>query len=140
MSQDTFLYTLPQWFVFAAFISSVYGWVEMKKVFQLIGPVIFFSLGIYAGYAIYSGYFSAHEFLTPEEMLQEEMEEESFDELPFVARLLPAYWLFVIGGVLAVPAFFLEWKGKKYKTLFILLTGLTALLGFFIITGALQNL
>lgn len=140
MNQDTILYTLPQWFVFAAFIAGVYGWVEKKKTFKLIGPVIIVLLGLFSVYAIYSGYFVANEFLTPEEIMNEELEEDSIPEIPFQVKLLPAYWIFIVSGVLAVPAFFFELKEKKLRNLFLILAGLSALLGFFIIVGAIQNI
>ncbi|SHF86297.1 hypothetical protein SAMN05444274_11110 [Mariniphaga anaerophila] len=140
MSQDTILYTIPQWFVFAAIIASVYGWVEHKKTFRLLGPVIFFFLGIFSLYSLLSGSFSAHDFLTPAEIISEEMEEETMEGIPFVARLLPAYIAFLTTGLLAIPAFLLELKDKKGKNLFIILTALAGLAGFFVIVGALKSL
>lgn len=140
MSQDTLLYTLPQWFVFAGIIASVYGWAEHKKTFRLLGPVIFFLLGIFALWSILNGSFSAREFLTPEEMIDEAMEEETMEDIPFVAQLLPAYFAFLVSGLLAIPTFFLEWKNGKGKNLLIILTALAGLLGFFIIVGALRSL
>lgn len=140
MSQDTILYTIPQWFVFAGIIASVYGWVEHKKTFRLLGPVIFFLLGIFSLYSILNDSFSASEFLTPAEIINEEMETETMEDLPFVAQLLPAYFAFLFSGLLAIPTFFLEWKEKKGKNLMIILTALAGLMGFFIIVGALRNL
>jgi len=140
MDQNALLYTLPQWFVFAAFLATVYGWVEKKKVFKLTGPVLLFIFGIYAAYSIYSGAFSAYHFLTPEEIISQEMGEELYEDIPFQARLLPAYWSFVAAALFAVPAFFFELKKKKPGGLFLILTGIAALLGFFIIVGELQNL
>ncbi len=140
MNEDTFLYTIPQWFVFAGIIASVYGWVEHKKVFRMIGPAIFILLGLFAVYTLLSGYFSAWEFLTPEEIVNEEMEEEIMEEIPIQVRLMPAYLGFMLSGLLAIPAIILEWKNRKGKSLFMILTGLTSLFGFFIITGALRNL
>lgn len=140
MSQDTLLYTLPQWFVFAGIIASVYGWAEHKKTFRLLGPVIFFLLGVFALWSILNGSFSAREFLTPEEIISEEMEEEIMEDIPFVAQLLPAYLAFLFSGLLAIPTFFLEWKNRKGKNLMIILAALAGLLGFFIIVGALRSL
>lgn len=140
MNQDTILYTIPQWFVFAGIIASVYGWVEHKKTFRLLGPVIFFLLGIFSLYSLLNGSFSASEFLTPEEIISEEMEEELMEDIPFVAQLMPAYFAFLFSGLLAIPAFLLEWKNRKGKTLLIILTALTGMLGFFIIVGALRSL
>ena len=140
MNQDTILYTIPQWFVFAGIIASVYGWVEHKKTFRLLGPAIFLLLGIFSLYSILNGSFSASEFLTPNEIINEEMEEETMEDLPFVAQLLPAYFAFLFSGLLAIPTFFLEWKNRKVKSLLIILTALAGLLGFFIIVGALRSL
>jgi hypothetical protein len=140
MNQDTLLYTLPQWFVFAGIIASVYGWVEHKKTFRLLGPALFFLLGIFSVYSILNGSFSARDFLTPAEMVNEAMEEETMEDIPFVAQLLPAYFAFLFSGLLAVPTFFLEWKNRKGKNLLIILTALAGLLGFFIIVGALRSL
>lgn len=141
MNQDTLLYTLPQWFVFAAFVATAYGWVEQKKVFTLTGPLILVLLGIFAFYHIQTGSFSSYHYLTPEEIVSEEMEEDIPGTLPFLARLLPAYWCFVASAVLAIPSLYFIWKEKKKpKILFMVLTGLTALPGFFIIAGALSSL
>ncbi len=139
MNQDTLLYTLPQWFVFAGIIASVYGWVEHKKTFRLLGPVIFFLLGIFSLYSILNGSFSSSEFLTPAEIINEEMEEEAMEDIPFVAQLLPAYFAFLFSGILAVPTFILEWKDRKGKNLLVILTALAGLMGFFIIVGALRS-
>lgn len=140
MNQDILLYTLPQWFVFAAIIASVYGWVEHKKTFRLMGPAIFMLLGIFAALVLWSDLFSSYEFLTPEEIINEEMEDELNEDVPFQVMLFPAYLAFVLSGLLAVPAFVLEWKSRKGKNLLIILTALAALFGFFIIVGALRSL
>lgn len=140
MNQEVFLYTLPQWFVFAGIIASVYGWVEKKQVFRLMGPVVFFLLGVFAVYALSKGYFSSHRFLTPEEIVNEEMEIEMMEGLPFVAQIMPAYLVFIFSGLLSVPSFFMELKNRKGKNLFIILMTISGLLGFFIIVGALRSL
>lgn len=140
MNQDILLYTLPQWFVFAAIIASVYGWVEHKKSFRLMGPAIFLLLGIFAALVLWSDLFSTYEFITPEEIIKEETEDNLDADIPFHAMLFPAYLAFFLSGLLAVPSFILEWKSRKGKNLLIILTALTALFGFFIIVGALRNL
>ena len=101
MNQYTFLYTLPQWFIFSAIIIITYGWVEQKKPFRIIGLVIFILLGLFAVYAVVEGYFSGNEFLTPNEIISEELEEELIEEIPFQTQLLPAYWSFMVSAVLA---------------------------------------
>lgn len=140
MSQDTILYTLPQWFVFGAIIGIAYGWVEQKKVFRLLGLSLFILLGFFAVYAIYSGMFSASDYLTPEEIMSEELEEDIITEIPFEAKLLPAYWSFIVSGILAIPGIYFDWKEKKPTRLFMLLAGLVSLFGFFIIVGELRML
>ena len=138
MNQDTFIYTLPQWFIFASVLVTVYGWVEGKKHFRIIGSVVLIFLGIFAIWSIVKGYFSASHFLTPDEIISEEMEEEVIDEIPFQAKLLPAYLSFIVSAVLSFPAIYFDWKNKKPTRLFYILAGLVALLGFFIIVGALK--
>jgi hypothetical protein len=140
MNQDTLLYTLPQWLIFAAITASIYGWAEQKKSFTMIGPLIMILLGIFACYAIFSGYFADYNYLTPEEIMNKELGEPLPGELPFQARLFPAYLSFIFSGLLAVPAFILHWKNKKLKNTFTIITDLTGLTGFFIIVGELQNL
>ena len=140
MNQDLLLYTLPQWFIFAGVIASIYGWAEHKKIFRMLGPLIFFLLGLFSLYSIVTGSFLAYHFLTPEEIINEEMEEEIIEEMPFVAQIFPAYIIFLFCGLLAIPAFILEWKDRKGKNLLIILTAVVGLLGFFIIVGALKNL
>lgn len=138
MSQDTILYTLPQWFVFGAIIGIAYGWVEQKKVFRMLGLSLYILLSLFAVYAIYSGMFSASEYLTPEEIMSEELDESIISEIPFEAKLLPAYWSFIVSGILAIPGIWFDWKERKPKRLFMLLSGLVSLFGFFIIVGELR--
>lgn len=140
MNQDTILYTLPQWFVFGAIVGIAYGWVEQKKVFRMVGLSLFIFLGLFAVYAIYDGMLSAGEFLTPEEIMSEELDEEIMSEIPFQARLVPAYWSFIVAGTLAIPGIWFDWQGKKPKRLFMVFSGLVALFGFFIIVGELRSL
>ncbi|HKJ77943.1 MAG TPA: hypothetical protein VKA10_00355, partial [Prolixibacteraceae bacterium] len=106
----------------------------------IIGSSLFILLGIYALYTITAGYFSASEFLTPTEIVDQEMDEESLEGIPFHIKLLPAYWSFIVSGALAIPAIYFDWKEKKPKRLFILLAGLSSLFGFFIVVGELRML
>ena len=139
MDQDVYLYTLPQWFIFAGCFASIYGWVEQKKVFRMLGPVVFFLLGLFSLYPILTGSFSSYTYLDPGEVIREEMGEEILEELPFMARIMPAYVAFLISGLLAIPAFILEWKALKGRQLMIILSALAGLFGFFIIVGALRS-
>lgn len=137
---QVFLYTFPQWIVFAGLFMIIYGWVENKKVFRLTGSGIFILLGIFALIVIFGDYLAAGKFLSPEEIVAEEIDNEILNEIPLEAKLLPAYWNFLLASILAIPALLLDWKNKKYARLFMVLTGLVALLGFFIIVGALKSI
>lgn len=137
MSQ-VFLYTFPQWIVFAALFMIIYGWVEHKKVFRLSGEAIFIMLGIFALVVILGDYLAAGNFLTPEEVAAEELNDEILNEAPIEARLLPAYWGFLAAGILAIPTFLLEWKNHKRTNALVVITALVALLGFFVVVGALR--
>ncbi|MFW5832046.1 MAG: hypothetical protein ACOCVA_07320 [Prolixibacteraceae bacterium] len=140
MSQDTFIYTLPQWIIFSAVAVIVYGWVEKKKIFRVLGAVLLLVLGVFAAWSIYAGYFAAHEFFTPQEIASTEMNERTLNEIPFQARLLPAYWSFILSATFALPAIYFDWKNKKPGRLFIVLAGLVSLFGFFVIVGELNAL
>ena len=137
MSQ-AFLYTFPQWIVFAALFMVVYGWVENKKVFRLIGEVLFILLGIFAAVVIFGDYLAAGNYLTPEEIAAEQINDEILNEVPMEARLLPAYLSFLVAGILAIPTSLLIWKQHKRANWLIVITALVALLGFFIVVGALK--
>jgi hypothetical protein len=139
MGSGTFLYTVPQWIIFAAVISIVYGWIEAKQVFKLIGLGILFLLGILSVYLISQDYFAYSQYLSPEEVLSEQMEEPYLGGLPIEAKILPAFWIFVAGSVLSIPAFILEWKNKKGAKLMAIITGLIVLAGFFIIVGSIRG-
>jgi hypothetical protein len=135
---DTFLYTLPQWFIFAAIFVVVYGWMEDKKAFRVIGASILIVLGIFSLFVIFGGSLAAGKFLTPNEIASEELADGIVDEIPFQAKLLPAYLSFVLSAVLAIPALILDIKDKKGYKLLIILSGLVSLFGFFIIVGVLK--
>ena len=137
---DTLFYTLPQWFIFAAVFVVTYGWVEDKKPFRIIGAVIFVLLGVYSLIILSGDYFAATEFLTPEEIASEELDGEIIDEIPFQAKLFPAYLSFVLASVLALPAIFFEIKSSKKYRWFIVLSALAALFGFFVIIGAVKTM
>ena len=137
---DTFLYTIPQWFIFAGIFVVTYGWVEDKKPFRLIGASIMILLGVYSLIILSGDYFAAKDFLTPEEIASEELDEIIIDEIPFQAKLFPAYLSFVIASILALPAIFFELKNSKKYRWFIVLSALVSLFGFFIIVGALKTI
>ena len=137
---DTFLYTLPQWFIFAAVFVVVYGWMEDKKPFRIIGAAILVLLGVFSLYVIFGGYLDAGKFLTPNEIATEELADGVVDEIPFQAKLLPAYLSFILSAILAIPAIVLDIKNKKIYRWFIVSAGLVSLFGFFVIVGILKYL
>ena len=137
---DTFLYTLPQWFVFAALFMIIYGWVEQKKPFRLIGIFFFILLGIFAIIILSGDYLASGDYLTAEEIASEELEDEILNEIPLEKQLFPAYLAFLAASILSVPALLLDWFDKKHSRTFIVLCSLAALLGFFIIVGAVRSI
>ena len=137
---DTLLYTLPQWFIFAGIFVVTYGWIEDKKPFRIIGALLLVLLGVYSLFILSGDYFAANYYLTPEEIASEELDDEILDEIPFQAKLLPAYLSFVVAAVLALPAIILDIRNSKKYRLFIVLSGLVCLFGFFIIIGAVRTL
>lgn len=137
---DTFLYTLPQWFIFAALFVIVYGWIEEKKAFRIIGYSILALLGIYSLFIITGDYLAAGKFLTPNEIASEELSDGTIEEVPFQAKLLLAYLSFVVSAVLAIPAAILDIKNKKVYQWIIVFAGLVSLFGFFVIVGILKYL
>ncbi|MFV0590636.1 MAG: hypothetical protein ACK5M7_04575 [Draconibacterium sp.] len=136
---EVFLYTFPQWIVFAALFVIIYGWVEGKKVFRLTGEGFLILLGIFALVVLLGDYLAAAHYLSPEEVASEELDGIITNEIPIEARLLPAYWSFLAAGILAIPTTILEWKNKKVARTLVVVTGLLALLGFFIVVGALRS-
>lgn len=140
LMNNTLLYTLPQWFIFAAIFVSVYGWMEKKKAFRIIGALIFLLLGIYSLFIIAGGYLAGGEFLTPNEVADQELNDDTIEEIPFQAKLLPAYIGFVVSAVLVVPAIFLDIKNNRKYQWFIILAAMVSLFGFFAIVGVLQYL
>jgi len=137
---NTLLYTLPQWFIFAAIFVSVYGWMEKKKAFRIIGALILVLLGIYSLLIIAGGYLAGGEFLTPGEVADQELNDDTIEEIPFQAKLLPAYISFVVSAVLVIPAIILDLKNNRKYQWFIIIAGLVSLFGFFAIVGVLQYL
>ncbi len=137
---ETLLYTLPQWFIFAAIFVVVYGWMEEKKPFRIIGAAIFMLLGIFSLFVIFGDYLAAGKFLTPNEIASEELADGVIDEVPFQVKLLPAYLSFILSAILAIPAIVLDIKNKKAYRWFIISAGMVSLFGFFVIVGILKYL
>jgi predicted ferric reductase len=137
---ETLLYTLPQWFIFAAIFVTVYGWVEQKKPFRIIGISIFILLGVFSLFVIFGDYLAAGKYLTPEEIANQQIYEDTEEEMPFIGKLLPAYLSFIISAILAIPAIFLDVRNKKSYRWFAVIAALVSLLGFFIIVGVIKYL
>lgn len=135
---DSFIYTVPQWFIFATIIGMVYGWIEDKKTIRLIGAGVLIALGIFAIVVLSGDYFSAGKYLTQEELANQQLEENLSEEIPFVARLFPAYLLFVISAVLSIPTIIFDLKNKKGYVYWAITAALVALAGFFVIVGQLR--
>lgn len=137
---DVYLYTFPQWFVFASIFIIIYGWVEQKKIFQLIGISSFVALGIFSVYIINANYLEVANYLTPEEVASKDLEDHITQDIPIQVKILPAYWLFILTSIFAIPTLFATWKEKKLAKPLIILTSLLALAGFFVIVGAIQSI
>lgn len=104
--------TVPQWAIFAAIIVVIYGWVERKKAFGMVGSLILMALGIFAGWAIYNGLLMPEGLFDTKEVMDGE---ELFlpDELPIEGRLLPFYWGLIANSVVALGALLTDIMNKK---------------------------
>jgi hypothetical protein len=145
----SFLYTVPQWIIFAGIVAVIYGWVEQKRPFRIIGTSILIILGLYSLYIMLGGYLAAHKYFTPYEALMGELEEQEmlsdddllFSDVPFQIKLFPAYVSFLITATLAIPALIFELiKNKKLFRIFIIISILIALVGFFIIVDTIKTI
>ena len=76
MNEGVFLYTLPQWFIFSSVFVGFLGWWKRKMLFRFIGLVILILLALFSLYAISKGFFDSHSYLTPDEIINEEIEGE----------------------------------------------------------------
>jgi hypothetical protein len=126
--------TVPQWAIFAAITVVIYGWVEQKKAFGMVGSIILMALGIFAGWAIYN------ELLMPEGLFDttEAMDgEELFlpDELPIEGRLLPFYWGLIVNSVIALGALITDIMNKKVTRVLKVVMCIIGLLIFFGMIG-----
>lgn len=135
----TFLYTFPQWIVFVALFSIVYGWVEDKKEFRLIGFLVIICLGLFSVYVITGDHLAPGQHLTADELMQKKLTDGTTREVPIEKQLLPAYLTFMVSSVMALVATILDWLNKKQYRLFSILAGLVVLIGFFIIVGAVHS-
>ena len=122
--------TVPQWAIFTAITVIIYGWVERKKSFGMVGSGIFVALGIFASWVIFAG------LLVPESMFdtREAMDGETLflpDELPIEGRMLPFYWGMTVCAVIAAAALIAEALNKKSNKILKIIASLMGLLIFF---------
>jgi hypothetical protein len=118
----------------------VYGWIEDKKVFRLIGAFVLVMLGVFSLFVLMGDYFDAGKYLTPEEVTNRELEENVPEEIPVIAKLLPAYLSFLLSALFVIPAILLDIMNKKSYRIFLIISSLVALSGFFVIVGVLKFL
>lgn len=134
-----FLYTFPQWVVFAALFSIIYGWVENKKEFRITGLIILVAMGLFSIFVLAGNYLAPELYLSPDELMPNKIDEETTNTVPMEKQLLPAYLSFIASSALALGALLLDWFNKKQYRMLTVLTGLVALIGFFIIVGAVRS-
>lgn len=127
--------TVPQWAIFTAITVIIYGWVERKRAFGMVGSGIFIVLGLFAAWVIFAG------LLIPESMFdtREIMDGEQLflpDEMPIEGRMLPFYWGMVVNGVISLGALATEAMNRKSASLLKIIICLTSLILFFGMIGA----
>jgi hypothetical protein len=130
--------SVPQWAIFAAISTLIYGWIEKKRIFGIVGSGILAALGLYAAFVLWAG------MLVPESMFDipdNLPKEELFNpgELPVEGRLLPFYWGLVANGVLALSVMILEIRKGKSPDRMKVILGLFAVLLFFSMTTVVRQ-
>src|SRR5690606_29296279 len=103
---NSFLYTVPQWIIFSGIVAVIYGWLEQKEQFRIIGTSILIVLGLFSVYVFFGDFLAAYKYLTPYEAAMLELEEQEmlsaeemlFEEIPFQVKIFPAYISFLISG------------------------------------------
>jgi len=129
---------VPQYAIFAAVTVIVYGWVEKKTTFGIIGSGILVLLGLFAGYTIFTG------LMMPENMpeLSENLSKDELftpDELPIEGRFLPFYWVLVINGVIALGALIGEIYHRKFGTILKVTAAISSILVFFLMMSVIRS-
>lgn len=137
MISNFIMISVPQWVIFAGLTVMIYGWVEKKKAFGLVGTGMLVLLGLFAAYVLAAGLLVPEDFFTAGSAAEEAP--LSPDEIPIEGRLLPVYWGLIVGGVLALAAFITELLNRRGANVLKLITGLLALALFFFILGALRT-
>lgn len=130
--EHVYLYTFPQYFIFLALLIFVYGWVEKKQWYRIIGMSLITILGLFALFALLK--------LFPASVLKEsnDIVEDAEAQLLFWAKLKTAYFSFVAAALSSVPTIWLERKQSRKRHFFTAATALMALFGFFIIVSSLK--
>jgi hypothetical protein len=129
--------TVPQWAIFAGITVMIYGWVEKKRIFGIVGSGILVALGIFAAYAIAAGLMMPESMLDISENLSKD---ELFnpDELPVEGRLLPFYWVLIVNGFLALAAMIAEIYHKKIAIILRIVIVAIAIVVFFLMMAAVR--
>lgn len=130
--------TVPQWAIFAGITVMIYGWIEKKRIFGIIGAAILVLLGLFAAWTIFTGLLIPESALDINENLPKE---ELFnpDELPVEGRLLPFYWLLAVNGLLALAAMLAEIWRKRFANVLKIVIGAVAILVFFLMMAAVRT-
>lgn len=130
--------TIPQWFIFAAVTVIIYGWVERKKSFGLVGLAILVLLAVFTGWAIFSGMLVPESFIEAVGTIDEEIMLAP-DEIPVEGRMLPFYWGITINGLIALVAFVAEWRDMKAAKTLKIIVCVIAILMFFGMMSVVRN-
>jgi hypothetical protein len=127
--------TVPQWAIFTATTVLIYGWVEHKRAFGMVGSGIFVALGIFAAWVIYAGLLVPESLFDTRELMDGE---ELFmpDELPIEGRLLPFYWGMSFNALVALAALIAEARNHKSAGFLKIAATTIGLLLFFGMLGA----
>ena len=137
MISNYIIITIPQWAIFAGITVMIYGWVEKKRIFGIIGAGILVLLGIYATWAIISGALIPQELLDATDPFTDE-KLFSPDELPVEGRLLPHYWGLVLSGLLALATLLSEIYHKRFTSFLKVITGILSVIIFFLMMAAIR--
>lgn len=138
MISNLFILTIPQWSIFAAVTVIIYGWVERKKSFELVGLAILALLAVFAGWTIFSGMLVPESFFESTGIVDDEIMLAP-DEIPIEGRMLPFYWGITVNGIIAMAAFITEWKDLKISKTLKIITCVIAILMFFGLLSAVSN-
>ncbi|NOY95665.1 MAG: hypothetical protein GXO81_04680 [Chlorobi bacterium] len=132
--ETSLLYTLPQWGIFVGVAMVIYSWVEKKKAIGMVGLSVLVLLGIYATYAIKTGWVSI-EFNASGKLPNKGFSSEG---MPIEVKLAPVYWGLVAVGILSLISLTLELTVKKLSGVFKAIASIVALALFFMVYGIIK--